>query len=203
MCAECHSTGVRKNYDAANDRFATTFAEISVGCEACHGQGSRHVGWARDQEELVAVRQDRRSGEGSHRSVRRAEQCHLAARAEDRQRHAQHCARSRCARRSRPAGCATPAAASSPRIGCRVDGCRKRMPFRRSVAGSIMPTGRCSTRSTTTVHSSRARCSRPASPAAIAMNRMAPSFERRVMVSACNAMRPTSMRPSRTTGTRE
>jgi predicted CXXCH cytochrome family protein len=46
MCAECHSTGVRKNYDAAKDRFATTFAEISVGCEACHGQGSRHVAWA-------------------------------------------------------------------------------------------------------------------------------------------------------------
>jgi Flp pilus assembly protein TadD len=49
MCAECHSTGVRKNYDAVNDRFATTFSEISVGCEACHGQGSRHVAWARDQ----------------------------------------------------------------------------------------------------------------------------------------------------------
>ena len=50
MCAECHSTGVRKNYDAANDRFATSFAEISVGCEACHGQGSRHVDWARAQQ---------------------------------------------------------------------------------------------------------------------------------------------------------
>jgi Flp pilus assembly protein TadD len=50
MCSECHSTGVRKNYDAANDRFATTFTEISVGCEACHGQGSRHVDWARDKE---------------------------------------------------------------------------------------------------------------------------------------------------------
>ena len=50
MCAECHSTGVRKNYDATGDRFATTFAEISVGCEACHGQGSRHVGWARNRE---------------------------------------------------------------------------------------------------------------------------------------------------------
>src|SRR5450631_342540 len=49
MCSECHSTGVRKNYDAANDRFGTTFAEISVGCEACHGQGSRHVGWARER----------------------------------------------------------------------------------------------------------------------------------------------------------
>jgi predicted CXXCH cytochrome family protein len=50
MCAECHSTGVHKNYDAANDRFATSFAEISVGCEACHGQGSRHVAWARSQQ---------------------------------------------------------------------------------------------------------------------------------------------------------
>jgi tetratricopeptide (TPR) repeat protein len=49
MCSECHSTGVRKNYDAANDRYATTFAEISVGCEACHGRGSRHIGWAQDK----------------------------------------------------------------------------------------------------------------------------------------------------------
>ena len=50
MCAECHSTGVRKNYDAAKDRFATSFAEISVGCEACHGQGSHHVDWARTRD---------------------------------------------------------------------------------------------------------------------------------------------------------
>jgi predicted CXXCH cytochrome family protein len=50
MCAECHSTGVRKNYDAASDRFATTWSEISVGCEACHGQGSRHVAWAHDKQ---------------------------------------------------------------------------------------------------------------------------------------------------------
>jgi predicted CXXCH cytochrome family protein len=50
MCAECHSTGVRKNYDAASDHFATTMAELSVGCEACHGQGSNHVAWARAQQ---------------------------------------------------------------------------------------------------------------------------------------------------------
>ncbi len=47
MCAECHSTGVRKNYDAATDRFNTTFSEISVGCESCHGAGGGHVAWAR------------------------------------------------------------------------------------------------------------------------------------------------------------
>ena len=43
MCADCHSTGVRKNYDAAANRFQTRWAEINVGCEACHGPGSRHV----------------------------------------------------------------------------------------------------------------------------------------------------------------
>jgi tetratricopeptide (TPR) repeat protein len=43
MCADCHSTGVRKNYDAAADRFKTRWAEINVGCEACHGPASRHV----------------------------------------------------------------------------------------------------------------------------------------------------------------
>src|SRR5262250_303147 len=49
MCADCHSTGLRKNYDAASNRFHTTWAEISVGCEACHGRGSRHVSWAHSQ----------------------------------------------------------------------------------------------------------------------------------------------------------
>ncbi|WP_437336045.1 multiheme c-type cytochrome [Sorangium sp. So ce394] len=46
MCAECHSTHVTKGYDAAADRFATTWSEISVGCEGCHGGGARHLDWA-------------------------------------------------------------------------------------------------------------------------------------------------------------
>ena len=46
MCADCHSTNVRKNYDAAADSFSTTWSEIAVGCEACHGPGSRHLAWA-------------------------------------------------------------------------------------------------------------------------------------------------------------
>jgi tetratricopeptide (TPR) repeat protein len=46
MCAECHSTNLRKNYDPNNDRYQTTWSDIDVGCEACHGPGSRHVEWA-------------------------------------------------------------------------------------------------------------------------------------------------------------
>jgi len=49
MCADCHSTDVRKNYDAATNRFDTKWAEISVGCEACHGPGSNHLAWTRDK----------------------------------------------------------------------------------------------------------------------------------------------------------
>jgi predicted CXXCH cytochrome family protein len=68
MCAECHSTGVHKNYDAATDRFSTGFSEISVGCEACHGAGSRHVAWARSKDKVsgpandLTVKFDERTG---------------------------------------------------------------------------------------------------------------------------------------------
>jgi tetratricopeptide (TPR) repeat protein len=46
QCAECHSTNLRKGYRPAEDRFQTSFAEIDVACEACHGPGSRHLEWA-------------------------------------------------------------------------------------------------------------------------------------------------------------
>lgn len=45
MCAECHSTALDKGYDAAADVFRTTWSEISVGCESCHGGGRGHVDW--------------------------------------------------------------------------------------------------------------------------------------------------------------
>ena len=50
MCADCHSTGLRKNYDPVANRFKTEWSEISIGCEACHGPGSRHLEWARSQQ---------------------------------------------------------------------------------------------------------------------------------------------------------
>jgi tetratricopeptide (TPR) repeat protein len=46
MCAACHSTNLRANYDLAKDSYATTWSEINVACEACHGPGSGHVAWA-------------------------------------------------------------------------------------------------------------------------------------------------------------
>ncbi len=47
MCAECHSTALDRNYDAEAGRYATTWSEINVSCEACHGPGAAHVDWAR------------------------------------------------------------------------------------------------------------------------------------------------------------
>jgi len=46
MCAECHSTDLKKNYDSENKTYATTWTEIDVSCEACHGPGQNHVMWA-------------------------------------------------------------------------------------------------------------------------------------------------------------
>ncbi len=46
MCAECHSTDLRVGYDLETDTFETTWSEVSVGCEACHGPGSNHVAQA-------------------------------------------------------------------------------------------------------------------------------------------------------------
>jgi cytochrome c553 len=46
MCAECHSTNLRKNYDAKEGKYNTSWTDIAVACEACHGPGSAHVEWA-------------------------------------------------------------------------------------------------------------------------------------------------------------
>lgn len=71
MCAECHSTNLLKNYDQASHGYRTTWSEIDVACEACHGPGSRHIAWAEgkpDRERLdggtrgLAFRLDERRG---------------------------------------------------------------------------------------------------------------------------------------------
>jgi predicted CXXCH cytochrome family protein len=46
MCISCHTTGFEKRYDAASDAFASSWKEVNVSCQACHGPGERHVQWA-------------------------------------------------------------------------------------------------------------------------------------------------------------
>lgn len=43
MCADCHSTNLQKGFDTKTRTYHTTFSEINVSCEACHGPGSVHV----------------------------------------------------------------------------------------------------------------------------------------------------------------
>jgi predicted CXXCH cytochrome family protein len=42
-CGGCHVTGIKINYDKAKDYFDTTWADLGVACEACHGPGRKHV----------------------------------------------------------------------------------------------------------------------------------------------------------------
>jgi HEAT repeats/Cytochrome c554 and c-prime len=42
-CLDCHTTGLRVDYDLRAARWTTRFADAGVGCESCHGPGSRHA----------------------------------------------------------------------------------------------------------------------------------------------------------------
>ena len=58
-CAECHSTNLRKNFDAKLQTYKTTWSEINVSCEACHGPGGNHVAWAKKQGDWQAFAADK------------------------------------------------------------------------------------------------------------------------------------------------
>ncbi|MCA9223592.1 MAG: HEAT repeat domain-containing protein, partial [Planctomycetales bacterium] len=80
MCADCHSTNLKKNYDVATKTYHTTYSEIDVSCEACHGPGSTHVELARAK----SLFWDRKVGYGlphlkspdSHVEIETCVQCH-------------------------------------------------------------------------------------------------------------------------------
>jgi predicted CXXCH cytochrome family protein len=52
MCADCHSTNVDKNFDLATNTYDTSFSEINVACESCHGAASEHLTWANQPTDL-------------------------------------------------------------------------------------------------------------------------------------------------------
>jgi len=86
MCAECHSTDLQKNYDLKTDTYNTTFKEIDVSCETCHGPGSLHVELA---DSIGLFKWDRRIGYGlpnlksqdSHVEIETCAPCHARRRA--------------------------------------------------------------------------------------------------------------------------
>ncbi|MBW2175207.1 MAG: hypothetical protein JRF64_11575, partial [Deltaproteobacteria bacterium] len=42
-CSGCHNTGTQINYDKSTDSFKTTWSDLGVACESCHGPGSKHL----------------------------------------------------------------------------------------------------------------------------------------------------------------
>ena len=54
MCAYCHSTDLRKNFDFRTNSYQTEWAQIDVGCQACHGPGETHVAWAQTEDKEAA-----------------------------------------------------------------------------------------------------------------------------------------------------
>ncbi len=45
-CIECHSTDFRKNFDSNDSSYDTSWSEMGVGCESCHGPASQHLALA-------------------------------------------------------------------------------------------------------------------------------------------------------------
>lgn len=46
-CADCHSTNLQRNYNAADNTYDTQWSEVNVSCEACHGPASEHLNWSK------------------------------------------------------------------------------------------------------------------------------------------------------------
>ena len=155
MCAECHSTELRKNYDAAANTYATTWAEINVACEACHGPGSTHVAWGERQQSRLpwgkggdnglTVRFDERKD--VHWTLDPATGNAAAQHAPDRRERARDLRHLPFAQRKVRRGWRP----GQPLLDTHVPSLWSRACSR--------PTARCWTRSTTMPRSARARCS--------------------------------------------
>src|SRR5689334_6442448 len=51
-CFNCHATNIVQGYDVAEKAYKSTWTEMGIGCEACHGPGKPHVdlmtAWEKD-----------------------------------------------------------------------------------------------------------------------------------------------------------
>jgi predicted CXXCH cytochrome family protein len=53
MCVECHTTGYKRNFDAAKNSFDSQWNSLGVGCQACHGPASNHLEWTAKKTDLI------------------------------------------------------------------------------------------------------------------------------------------------------
>lgn len=53
MCVECHTTGYKRNFDAAKNTFDSQWNSLGVGCQACHGPASNHLEWTAKKTDLI------------------------------------------------------------------------------------------------------------------------------------------------------
>ncbi|MDR9752784.1 cytochrome c3 family protein [Pseudomonas sp. SZMC_28357] len=53
MCVECHTTGYKRNFDAATNTFNSQWNSLGVGCQACHGPASNHLEWTAKKTDLI------------------------------------------------------------------------------------------------------------------------------------------------------
>ncbi|WP_434339518.1 ammonia-forming cytochrome c nitrite reductase subunit c552 [Motilimonas cestriensis] len=42
-CAQCHSTNLKRGFNPQTNTYNTTFSEVNVSCEACHGTAKTHL----------------------------------------------------------------------------------------------------------------------------------------------------------------
>ena len=50
-CAVCHQTDFSKNFDPKSRTYKSTWSELTIGCEGCHGPGEAHIAWTAKQED--------------------------------------------------------------------------------------------------------------------------------------------------------
>jgi predicted CXXCH cytochrome family protein len=55
-CVNCHATNLQKNFNVATNTYATTWTEMGIGCEACHGPGAAHVAVTAEWERNPAAK---------------------------------------------------------------------------------------------------------------------------------------------------
>lgn len=69
MCAECHVTNYRKNFDPKTQKYNPSFSAINVSCEACHGDTQQHLLWAKQYSEKQHWDKQHQQHENSPKTV--------------------------------------------------------------------------------------------------------------------------------------